>query len=55
MSPRTHAQRSVFEIMLPDADKLWDPVLRRIDEVLEDEALVELVWNALLQRRPASR
>lgn len=55
MVPRTHGQRSVFEIMLPDGEKLWDPVLRRIDEVLDDEALVELVWDALLRRRPASR
>jgi IS5 family transposase len=55
MVPRTHGQRCVFEIMLPDGEKLWDPVLRRIDEVLDDEALVELVWDALLRRRPASR
>jgi hypothetical protein len=39
MVPRTHGQRSVFEIMLPDGDKLWDPVLKRIDDVLEDETL----------------
>jgi IS5 family transposase len=45
----------VFEVLLPDADKLWDPVLRRIDEVLEDEELVELVADALGRRRPGSR
>jgi hypothetical protein len=42
--PRTHGQRSIFEIMLPDGEKLWDPVPRQIDDVLEDEALVEWSW-----------
>jgi hypothetical protein len=41
MVRRQHEQRSVFEMMLPDADKLWDDTLRRIDEVLEDEELVD--------------
>ena len=35
--------------------KLWDPVLRRIDEVLEDEELVDLVAEALGRRRPGSQ
>jgi len=52
---RKHVQRSVFEVMLPDADKLWDPALRRVDEALEDEELVELVADALGRRRPGSR
>jgi transposase, IS5 family len=52
---RRHVQRSVFEVLLPDGDKLWDPVLRRIDEVLDDEELVELVAEALERRRPNSR
>src|SRR5712692_474045 len=52
---RKHAQRSVFEVLLPDGDKLWDPALRRIDEVLEDEELVDLVADALGRRRPGSR
>src|SRR5574341_1398494 len=52
---RNHVQRSVFEVLLPDADKLWDPMLRRIDEVLEDEELVDLVAEALGRRRPGSR
>src|SRR5712691_7998219 len=52
---RKHVQRSVFEVLLPDADKLWDPALRRVDEVLEDEELVDLVADALGRRRPGSR
>jgi IS5 family transposase len=52
---RKHGQRSVFEMLLPDADKLWDPALRRVDEVLDDETLVDLVADALGRRRPGSR
>jgi IS5 family transposase len=55
MVRRKHGQRSVFEVLLPDGDKLWDPALRRIDEVLEDEELVDLVVDALERRRPGSR
>src|SRR2546426_61712 len=35
MVRRQHAQRNIFEMILPDGEKLWDPALRRIDEVLE--------------------
>jgi transposase, IS5 family len=55
MVRRSHVQRSVFEVLLPDGEKLWNPVLRRIDEVLEDEELVEVVVEALERRRPGSR
>jgi hypothetical protein len=50
-----HAQRSVFEMILPDGEQLWDPEQRRIDEVLEDEELTEPVEGALRRRRPQSR
>src|SRR2546425_13167563 len=52
---RKHVQRSVFEVLLPDADKLWDPALRRVDEVLDDDGLVDLVAEALGRRRAGSR
>jgi len=55
MVRRSHVQRSVFEMLLPDGEKLWNPVLRRIDEVLGDEELVEVVVEALERRRPGSR
>jgi transposase, IS5 family len=55
MVRRQHAQRSVFEMILPDGEQLWDPELRRIDEVLEDEELIEPVEEALRRRRPQSR
>jgi transposase, IS5 family len=55
MVRRHHAQRSVFEMILPDGEQLWDPELRRIDEVLEDEELIDPVEEALRRRRPQSR
>jgi len=55
MIRRVFPQRSVFEVLLPDGDKLWDPALRRIDEVLADEDLLDLVADALGRRRPMSR
>ena len=56
MVRRQHAQRSIFEMILPDGDHLWwDPELRRIDEVLEDEVLIAAVEEAFERRRPQSR
>lgn len=55
MVRREYVQRSVFEVLLPDGDTLWDPALRRIDEVLDDEGLLDLVAEALGRRRPMSR
>ncbi len=50
MVRRRHGQRSIFEMLLPDGDKLWDPTLRRIDEVLQDEGVTDLVVEALGRR-----
>ena len=47
MVRRTYPQRTLVEVLLPDADKLWDPVLREIDLVLDDEDLVDQVTAAL--------
>jgi transposase, IS5 family len=54
MVRRTYAQRSVFEVLLPDGDKLWDDELREIDAVLDDEDIVDLVDARLRRRRPKS-
>jgi IS5 family transposase len=54
MVRRTYPQRTLVEVLLPDADKLWDPVLRQIDLVLEDEDLVDQVTAALRRRHPLS-
>src|SRR5712691_11667023 len=48
------SQRSVFDVLLPDGDKLWDTELRTIDEVRDDGALVDLLDAALRRRYPLS-
>jgi IS5 family transposase len=55
MVRRAYQQRSLIEVLLPDGDKLWDPTLREIDRVLDDEALVDRVAEALAQRHPQSQ
>jgi IS5 family transposase len=55
MVRRAYQQRSLVEVLLPDADKLWDPTLKRIDGLLEDEVLVDRVAEALGRRYPQSR
>jgi IS5 family transposase len=55
MVRRRQRERSLFEVLLPDADKLWPDWLKRIDTGLEDEAVIETVATALEQRWPQSR
>jgi hypothetical protein len=54
MVRRAYRQRSLLEVLLPDGEKLWDPALRRIDAVLEDDALVDIIVTALARRHPLS-
>ncbi len=37
MVRRAYWQRSLVEVLLPDANKLWDSALRRIDALLDDD------------------
>jgi len=55
MVRRHQRQRSLWELVLPDADKLWPADLRRIDALLEDEAVLEPVVAALEARWAQSR
>jgi IS5 family transposase len=55
MVRRAFVQRSLVEVWLPDRDKLWDPALRAIDEVLTDDGLVDQVVEALGRRHRQSR
>src|SRR5262249_18039632 len=50
-----YSQRSLVEVLLPDGEKLWDPVLRRIDAELEDEGLLDVMVEALARRHPLSQ
>jgi len=54
MVRRAYAQRSVFEVLLPDGHKLWTDEFRAIDGLLDDDALVDLVDAALRRRHPLS-
>jgi IS5 family transposase len=54
MIRRRHEQRSVFELYLPDGEKLWPEELRRIDKVLEDEAVIDTMCEGLGRRWPQS-
>ena len=55
MVRRRQRERSLFEVLLPDGHKLWPDWLRRIDTLLEDEAVIEVVAQALEARWPQSR
>jgi hypothetical protein len=55
MVQRRQRERSLFEVLLPDGHKLWPDWLRKIDTLLEDDAVVEVVAQALEKRWPQSR
>lgn len=55
MVQRRQRERSLFEVLLPDGHKLWPDWLRKIDALLEDEAVLEVVAQALEARWPQSR
>src|SRR5260221_11946840 len=55
MVRRRQRARSVWEVVLPDASKLWPAALRRIDQLIDDEALVEVIAAALERRDPKRR
>jgi IS5 family transposase len=55
MVQRRQRERSLFEVLLPDGHKLWPDWLRKIDTLLEDEAVIETVARALEARWPQSR
>ena len=55
MVQRRQRERSLFEVLLPDGHKLWPDWLRRIATLLEDEAVIEVVAQALEARWPPSR
>jgi transposase-like protein DUF772 len=56
---RRHRQRNIFETVIGSVEELVEeliePPLRRLDQVLEDEELVETVVHGLAGRRPHSR
>ena len=55
MVQRRQRERSLFEVLLPDGHKLWPDWLRKIDTLLEDDAVIDVVAHALKARWPQSR
>ena len=55
MVQRRQRERSLFEVLLPDGHKLWPDWLRKIDTLLEDEAVIETIAQGLETRWPQSR
>ena len=47
MVQRKQRERSLFEVLLPDGHKLWPDWLRKIDTLLEDDAVIDVVAHAL--------
>lgn len=53
---RRTAQYSFGDGLIAEqVSELWEPWMRQADQVLEDEPLIEAVYEALLARRPRSR
>lgn len=51
-----HQQRTVWEgLFAEEVAELWEPWMRAVDELLEDEELVEAVYQAQGRRHPQSR
>jgi transposase, IS5 family len=55
MVRRRQRERSLFEVLSPDGHKRWPDWLRRIDTLLEDETVIEVVTQGLEARWPQSR
>ena len=51
-----HQQPTVWEgLFAEEVAELWEPWMRIVDELLEDEALLDAVYDAQGQRHPQSR
>ncbi len=59
MIERRHRQRNLFEAVIGSVEEiiegLIEPRLRRLDEILADETLLDAVMQELARRRPHSR
>jgi len=51
-----HQQRSIWEeLFAEEVEELWEPWMRMVDQLLEDEELVGAVYEAQGKRHPESR
>jgi IS5 family transposase len=52
---RKYGQHHLGEIFLRDSiDDCWEPWMKKADEILDDEELIDTVYEALRRRRPKS-
>jgi IS5 family transposase len=50
-----YSQRHLGEVFLAqEAETLWEPWMRQVDQILEDEHLLEMVYDRLARRWPRS-
>ena len=55
MIERQYGQHHLGEIFLKDSiDDCWEPWMKKADEILDDEELIDAVYEALRRRRPNS-
>ena len=55
MIERKYHQRQLGEGFIRDSvDDCWEPWMKKADEILDDEELIDLVYEALRKRRPQS-
>jgi len=55
MIERKYGQHHLGEIFLRDSiDDCWEPWMKKADEILDDEELIDAVYEALRRRRPKS-
>ena len=55
MIERKYGQHHLGEIFLKDSiDDCWEPWMRKADQILDDEELINIVYEALRRRRPNS-
>ncbi len=59
MIQRRHQQRNLFEAVIGPVEQLIEglvePALKRLDESLADDTLLDVVMQQLAKRRPHSR
>ena len=56
MIERQYGQHHLGEIFLKDSmDDCWEPWMKKGDEILDDEELIDAVYEALRRRRRIAR
>jgi hypothetical protein len=54
MIERHYGQRQIAEASSMSRSRRWEPWMKKADEILDDEKLIETVYEALRRRHPQS-